>query len=103
MTLDSELWDAVYDVDVADVRRCLDRGDNVDCRGGDNDSTALMKAARIADPTLLLLLLHHGADLTARDARDQTALHWAALDGSDDSARVLIALGADVNAADKQG
>ena len=92
-----DLWEAVEKNDVADVRRCLARGDEVDVRGGFSNSTPLIEAAIHTDPTVLLLLLCHGADLEARGDSGQTALHHAALRGSARCARVLTSLGADIN------
>lgn len=95
-----ELWEAACGNDVAGVRQCLARGDEVDGRGLYN-STPLMWAAWHKDLTLLLLLLHHGADMEARDQDGQTALHHAARDDRVNCVRVLTALGADINAGDK--
>jgi ankyrin repeat protein len=47
------------------------------------------------------LLLAAKADVTARDNEDYTALHWAALRGNKALAELLLANGAEVNAADK--
>ena len=96
-----ELWEAACGNDVARVRRCLARGDEVDGRDGEYNMTPLMWAAIHKDPTVLLLLLHHGADMEACDVSGQTALHWAAWDDNVNCVRVLTALGADINACDK--
>ena len=93
-----ELWQAANGNDVAGVRRCLTRGDEVDDRGGQYNTTALIYAATRKDPTALLLLLHHGADMGACDDRGLTALHFAAEYGSVNCIRVLTALGVQVNA-----
>ena len=97
----SELWEAVWKNDVACVRRCLARGDEVDGRGGVNNMTPLMWAAQHKDPTVLLLLLHHGADMEACDDIGETALYQAARHDRVNCVRVLTALGADINAYDK--
>ena len=96
-----ELWEAACANNVAFVRRCLARGDEVDGRGGWVNSTPLMWAAKHKDLTVLLLLLHHGADMEARDERGWTALHWAALHDRVNCVRVLTALGVDINACDR--
>ena len=96
-----ELWEAATGNDVAGVRRCLARGDEVDGRGGSNNSTPLMEATRRTDPTVLLMLLCDGANLEARDADSETALFLAAINDNVNCARVLTSLGADVNSMNR--
>src|SRR4051812_15351162 len=51
-----------------------------------------------------VLLLGPNPELVgAKDARDWTALHWAAAHGRADEVRMLLAHQADVNAKDKDG
>ncbi len=92
------------------VELLLSRGVDVDQRlpGG---TTALMVAAAMGYPDIAERLLAANADAKAEDAHGHTALHAAAQYsfGSSDSLRarrlfdVLIARGADVNKADKDG
>lgn len=49
------------------------------------------------------MLLKHGGDVNATDGRLQTALHWAAVQGSVAVADVLMQNGARVEAADGNG
>jgi ankyrin repeat protein len=60
------------------VRYLLDRGADVRPPEG-ADSTALITAAERADPDVVKLLLHHGADPKSLDSFGETALLWAAL------------------------
>jgi hypothetical protein len=48
-------------------------------------------------------LLSKGANVNARDENGQTPLHWAAIHGRVDVARLLLEHGADVNARDENG
>ncbi|MEC8489029.1 MAG: ankyrin repeat domain-containing protein, partial [Pseudomonadota bacterium] len=48
------------------------------------------------------VLLQNGADVTAADKYEDTALLWAARGGNVDVAKVLIQYGADVNAVDEK-
>src|SRR5262249_52566603 len=69
----------------------LDRGVNIEGRD-DLGRTALMIAAAFGSDKVVALLLARGADQTARDAvRGDTALHYAALTGHKEAARLLLA------------
>ncbi len=57
----------------------------------------LHDAAKDADIARLQELIAAGEDLEAQDKFVGTALHWAALTGNVDAARILIEAGADVN------
>ena len=64
--------------------------------------TPLMVAASSGNPTICRLLLHHGAEVHARntttitDAYKFTALHYAARDGMHEAAAVLLQHGAKI-------
>ena len=65
--------------------------------GGKRKVVRMFEAARDGDVDALRALLADGADVNARDERDNTsALHWAAASGSLDCVRVLVEAGADV-------
>ncbi|MEO5962639.1 MAG: ankyrin repeat domain-containing protein [Thermomonas sp.] len=55
------------------------------------------------DPAGVQLLLRHKARVDARDGRDRTALHEAAVAGHPDVCSALLDAGADVHARDGQG
>ena len=99
---DPELYEAACEDDVVGVRRFLTRGDEVDGRERKYNNTPLMMAAQHTDPTVLLLLLHHGADMQAGDKGGTTALHQAAWHDRGDCVRVLTALGTSLNAVDDE-
>ena len=57
----------------------------------------LHDAVKNADIAQLQKLIAAGEDLEAQDKFVGTALHWAALTGNADAARILIEAGADLN------
>jgi len=61
------------------------------------NQTALMWAAAERHPNVVQLLIDAKADLRARTRRGFTALHFAAREGDQESARVLLAAGVSVN------
>lgn len=81
----------------------LKRGAKVDARDW-NGWTPLYEACAKADVGTARLLLQHGADVNARDdVARQTALHAAAMDGSEPIATLLLEWDADINAKDRVG
>ncbi len=63
-----------------------------------------MIAAQVGEPAVVKLLLEHCAEVNARDPDyGQTALMFAARAGHADIAALLIARGADLNAATRPG
>lgn len=62
------------------------------------DQNAWFKAATDGDAQALKQLLDQGADVNAKDAAENTALHLATKHGLQDIMRLLIEQGADVNA-----
>ncbi|KAJ1454116.1 ankyrin repeat-containing domain protein [Pelagophyceae sp. CCMP2097] len=63
----------------------------------------LCDAARHGDITALKRLVRWGADVTAVDYDQRTALHLAAAEGREHCVRYLLKHGADVNARDRWG
>src|SRR5450432_3687511 len=80
------------------VKMLLERGADVNAKNA-FDNTALTLGAN--DPEKTAILLDKGADVSARTKLGRTALMIAAAcDGCSQTVRLLIAKGADVNAAD---
>lgn len=67
-----------------------------------NPDAALLEAASAGDPDRVALALRAGANIEARDDRDRTALLLAVTNDHVESARLLVAMGADPNALDDQ-
>jgi uncharacterized protein len=76
-------------------------------RGADpnlpNPTTGATALHLVADVAMARLLIEHGADVNARDLREQTPLHHAVIDGERAVIRCLLASGADPTLADAQG
>jgi ankyrin repeat protein len=83
----------------------LERGANPNL--ADSQGTPLHLAARSREPHRLLpfldMLHRHGADLNARDDRENTPLHAAVQQGNMQNARRLVELGAEINPKNKLG
>lgn len=80
----------------------LTKGAAVNARGGYDQSTPIFNAcAGKKNIDVVRLLIKHGADVKAKDARGETPLHRAAcIDGNTEILKLLIAEGADVNAGE---
>ncbi|XP_061570906.1 ankyrin repeat and SOCS box protein 15b isoform X2 [Cololabis saira] len=65
--------------------------------------TATHEAAKVGCPVILMLLLRHGAKVTATDGHGVTPLGIAAEHGNADALEILIRHGGDVNARAKNG
>lgn len=92
------------------VKLLVDKGADVNAADrlpnfttGGVGSTPLMLAARGIDSRATKYLLEHGANAKAADSAGGTALLAAARQGSVANVQLLIAAGADVNAAPKDG
>jgi ankyrin repeat protein len=89
------IQDAAGKDDLAGVQAELDKGVNVNVKGGWDDRTPLhfTTTKEIAE-----LLIAKGADVNAESQRGSTPLHEAASSGHKEIAELLIANGANVNA-----
>ena len=83
----------------------LDRGFDVNARSADDGKdTLLMRAVRRRADDSVKLLLERGAKVDERTMTLQkTALFWAAFEGTEASAKLLLEKGADPNALDLLG
>jgi uncharacterized protein len=93
---------AVFEGDVAEVRRLLAAGADVSL-ANDYGATAMGLAAEAAHTEILKLLLAAGADPDSANPDGQTALMAVARTGHVDAARVLLEQGAKVDAREHWG
>ncbi len=93
---------AVYEGDVAEVRRLLDAGADVSL-ANNYGATAMGLAAEVGDTDMLKLLLEAGADADSPNADGQTALLAVARTGNVEAAELLLDYGATVDAREQWG
>ena len=93
---------AVYEGDVAEVRRLLDAGADVSL-ANNYGATAMGLAAEVGDTGMLKLLLEAGADADSPNADGQTALLAVARTGNVEAAELLLDYGATVDAREQWG
>lgn len=91
---------AIHNNDVDLVRRLIRAGADVNAKN-QYGATPLSEAAVVADPNVLGNLIEGGAAVDATNADGQTALMVVARSGNVESARLLIAHGANVNAKER--
>ena len=82
---------------VAAVRALLVKGVNVNAKESEQGQTALMWAVAQKHPDVVKSLVEHGADIHLFSTGGFSALFFAARNGDVESARMLLATGADVN------
>jgi ankyrin repeat protein len=96
------LFDAAKSGNLADARKLLDTGADVNERDSDQ-WTPLMYAANFRNAEMVSELLAKKADVNAKNVYGWTALMLAARKGNKDSVAMLLDAGADVNAANSKG
>ena len=100
---ESPLHGAAWCGDLAEVRRLIEGGADVNWRDSIGE-TALFGAAASGYVDVVRVLLDAGADLNiAEQSIGYTPLHWAASHGNLETIRVLVEAGADPTAADHRG
>ncbi len=99
--------DAIHDAaakgDLAGVQAELDKGVDVNTKGGDAGVPPLLLTALNGHMKVAELLIANGANLEGTDNFGNTPLHYAAHHGSKEIVILLITNSADVNAKDKGG
>ncbi len=93
---------AVYNDDVAEVRRLLKAGANVSI-ANNYGATPMGLAAEVGNAEIIKLLLGAGADAESPNADGQTALLAVARTGNVEAAKLLLDHGAKVDAREKWG
>ena len=102
MALVDKLFAAVKKGNVAEVKRLLEGGLDVNARD-EFAETPLHWAARIGDVRMAELLIKYGGDINARNNAENTPLHVAVAYGHLDMAEFLINHGGDINAKNEEG
>jgi ankyrin repeat protein len=87
---------------IGELSEFLDHGLPVDTADGDGN-TLLMLAAYHGQAATVEALLARGADANARNARDQAPVAGALFKGEDDVVRLLVRVGADLDAGTPSG
>jgi ankyrin repeat protein len=93
---------AVYDGNVAEVRRLIQAGADVSL-ANKYGATPMSLAAEVADPDLIKLLLAAGADANSPNQDGMTALMLVARTGNVDAANALLERGATIDAREDFG
>ncbi|RMY69061.1 hypothetical protein D0863_06704 [Hortaea werneckii] len=75
----------------------LDQGADVNASVGELQRTALHQAAYLNNQRCLSLLIRHGAEISAEDAKGDTPLHLAAWTGHVEALATFLSHGADVD------
>ena len=87
----------------AETRTYLEAGGNPDAVAGEYGNSHLNNAARSGFPSVVRLLLRHGANVNSRNGWDSTPLHDAAYGCKPDVARLLLRRGADIDPRNEWG
>jgi ankyrin repeat protein len=82
----------------AEVRTVYEKG--VKEQKTSTERLGLMKAVQSGNISMVMLLLHNGADIGEINERGQTSLHVATLNGDLEMAQVLLDMGIDIEAKD---
>ncbi|CAJ1964765.1 unnamed protein product [Cylindrotheca closterium] len=101
---DEELTEWIMMGDLSEVTKLLDDGVDPDqLEDEETYMSPLIFACEYQHVDIAKLLVHHGADVNARDCRGWTPLHYACYRSNLPIAETLLDKGADVEATDRDG
>jgi ankyrin repeat protein len=86
-----------------DAMFLMERGFDLNIKGGGGEYTALMMACSNRLSEVAMALIEKGADLNLRSKSGHTALSWSCMWGQSEIAKVLIDKGADLNIKSRDG
>jgi hypothetical protein len=102
MVFETQLFLAVKNRDIVDVKKQLQNGVDVNARD-ENGETPLHEAAINNECEIAEILIKHGAEVNAQNNNGLSALHYAAMSGLKEMSKILVEHGADVFLKDKTG
>ncbi|RMZ02992.1 hypothetical protein D0862_05837 [Hortaea werneckii] len=91
------IYNAVTENNEALIVDLLDQGADVNASVGELQRTALHQAAYLNNQRCLSLLLRHGAEISAEDAKGDSPLHLAAWTGHVEALATFLSHGADID------
>lgn len=97
ITFNVSLLLAVCSGDLAEVKKLVEDGENVNLKDPDDGSTALMFASQRGYAEIVMLLVENGADVNLNNNNGWTALIKAVYNGHIDIVKFLLERDADVN------
>ena len=97
------LWTAARDGRADEVEQLLSEEVDIEERGGASVCTPLHVASAMGNDEVVLLLLEHGAEVSARNNKGGTPLHYAARHGHSETLRFLLHTGADLQSRNNNG
>lgn len=100
---EKDLFKAVVDNDLSQVKELINWGINVNATNGIIKSTPLSIAAFRGYLPIVIYLVEHGADINSVDIYQRTPLYFAVKYGNWSIAKYLVEHGADVNISDNSG
>jgi ankyrin repeat protein len=102
-SLDEPLLTAALSGDLAEVKRLLERGADIEATDKESGGTCLMLATFQGHREVARLLLERGADVNAKASGNLTPLMVACGAGHDEIADMLLKKGADIDARSEDG
>jgi hypothetical protein len=97
------LWTAARDGRLEDCAQLLAEEVDIEERGGASVCTPLHVASAMGNDEVVLLLLEHGAEVSARNNKGGTPLHYAARQGHFETLRFLLHTGANLQLINNDG